>query len=148
MDFRVYFSLIDISIRILTIRPLGFQIYFLLCPQATISHLWISGSFSQAFNRQLKRNNDYTCSMDLRVYFLLFPKDFNRYLRRNINNQTPMDFRVHFSLIDIAEGILTIRPLGFQSLLPSFSSSFEWRNVNNKSSMDPVVYFLKPLIDI
>ena len=131
----------------MTIRPLGFQIYFLLRPQAyhggiwTISPLWISWSISQAFNRHLRRNKDYTCSMDLRVYFLLFPKDFDRYLKRKFNNKTPMDFIIYFSLINISEGILTIRPLGFHSLFPSVSSSFEWRNVNNKSSMDLVVYF-------
>ena len=64
------------------------------------------------------RNKDNKSSMDLRVYLLLFPKDFNRYLKRNINNKTPMDFRVYFSLIDISEGTLTIRPLGFESSFP------------------------------
>ena len=52
-------------------------------------------------------------SMDLRVYFLLFPAAFNRYLRRHMNNKSSMDPVVYLfkPLIDIYEGIKTISPL-------------------------------------
>jgi hypothetical protein len=59
-----------------------------------------------------------------------------------------MDLRDYFLyllklLMDISKGILTIRPLGFQSLFPSLPSSFKWKNMDNKSSMDLLVYFLR-----
>ena len=61
--------------------------------------------------------------MDLVVYFLEHLIDIY------IDNKFSMDLRDYFLyllklLMDISKGILTIRPLGFQSLFPSLPSSF------------------------
>ena len=51
----------------------------------------------------LRRDIDNKSSMDLRVYFLLFPSALKKDLRRNIDNKSSMDVVVYLLklLIDI-----------------------------------------------
>ena len=90
-----------------------------------MSPLSISGSISFHFPKlsqnDLRRNIDNEPSMDVRVYFLLFPLAFNGDLNRNIDYKSSMDIVVYF---------------------PKPSNRYLRRNIDNKSSLDRRVYFL------